>query len=109
MLELLSLLTLLPPLAPLAEQAAAAPREPQSSDCHVARPTPIYEGLGWSHYVEITNLCDIPVQCIVATNVDPLPEYDVVVGPRESERIRTRYGSASPIYSPVVSCTLWIR
>lgn len=73
-------------------------------DCVRARAVPIYEGLGWSHYVEVSNLCDVRVDCLVGSDVDPEPRYRVVLDTGDSELVRTRYGSPTSIYTPIVSC-----
>ena len=78
----------------------------EGSGCGHVRATSINEGVGWSHYVEITNVCDVPIECLVATDVDPWPEYFVVVPSRDTERVRTRFGSAFAVYTPIVSCTI---
>jgi hypothetical protein len=72
--------------------------------CHEARGTAIYEGLGWTHYVEIFNACDVALLCSVATDIDPEPRYDVIVDPNQTGVVRIRWGSPAPYFSPSVSC-----
>jgi hypothetical protein len=77
-----------------------------AASCHQVRAFSLHEGIGWSHYVEITNTCDAPVECLVATNVDPWPEYYVRVPASEVERVRTRFGSTFPRFEPIATCDL---
>jgi hypothetical protein len=93
-------------LLPLLFSTLLPPEPDASSDCHEVRATAVYEGVGWSHYVQIANLCDVPIACTVATDIDPEPRYDVFIDANDLGVIRTRYGSPSPLYTPLVSCEL---
>lgn len=80
--------------------AVAAPPD----DCVVAVATPIYQGVGWSHFVDVADECDLAVTCEVGTTVDPEPTYTVHLAPGETIRVRTRYGSPTWVFDPLVTC-----
>lgn len=83
----------------------AGPADDQSeAECVAAAARPTYEGLGWVHYVDIVNACTFEVQCEVSTSVDPSPTYTVVLRPDEAVRVRTRAGSPTFVYQPIVRC-----
>lgn len=72
--------------------------------CVVVRANPLYQGLGWSHFVELANVCDVDFVCRVSTTVDPTPVHEVELSPGEMQLIRTRQGSPSPLFEPIVTC-----
>lgn len=80
--------------------ALAAPPD----DCVVAVATPIYQGVGWTHFVDVADECDLAVICEVGTTVDPEPTYTVHLAPGETIRVRTRYGSPTWVFDPLVTC-----
>lgn len=108
MLGWISLLVVARLAAAAADQPRFAPPPLDPEDCVEARAAPYYQGFGWTHYVEVLNLCDAPLQCLVATSVDPEPTYELVVPAYETETIRTRYGSNTWVYSPIVTCEFYI-
>jgi hypothetical protein len=77
---------------------------PEADDCYEVRALAMYEGVGWTHYVEIVNTCDVGLACSVATDIDPEPRYDVVVEAQQTGIVRIRWGSPAPYVSPIVSC-----
>ena len=81
--------------------------EPVEATCVEARATPLYQGVGWTHFVDVDNACDRPVACSVATTVDPEPTYRIELRPTESTRVRTRYGSNTPVFGALVRCS-WL-
>ena len=83
----------------------ADPADPQrEAQCVAAAARPTYEGFGWAHHVDVVNECTFDVQCEVSTTVDPSPTYDVVLRPDEMVRVRTRAGSPTFLYQPIVRC-----
>jgi hypothetical protein len=65
---------------------------------------PQYIGVGWTHFVDVANGCGVPIDCDVATSVDPSPTIPVVVPVDDVVRVRTRYGSVTWEFLPIVSC-----
>lgn len=85
--------------------AAVATAGPGRAPCFRAWATPIYQGVGWSHFVDVANDCEVEIACEVATTVDPAPTYPVRIPAGEIVRVRTRYGSFTSQYEPIVECT----
>jgi hypothetical protein len=79
--------------------------EPAPSPCFRAWATPIYQGVGWTHFVDVANDCPVEIACEVATTVDPSPTYATRVAPGEVVRVRTRYGSVTPEFDAIVRCS----
>ena len=50
------------------------------------------------------NLCTFDLVCEVATSVDPAPTHVLDIAAGTSARVRTRYGSNTPLYRPIVAC-----
>jgi hypothetical protein len=78
--------------------------EPAPPPCFSAWATPIYQGVGWTHFVDVANDCPVEIACEVATTVDPSPMYPTRVLPAEVVRVRTRYGSVTPEFDAIVRC-----
>jgi hypothetical protein len=78
---------------------------PQEVACFTARAVPIYEGLGWTHFVDVANGCATAIMCEVATDVDPFPSHSVMIPTRETRRVRTRVLSSTNRFLPLVRCT----
>jgi hypothetical protein len=80
---------------------AAVEAEPP---CFRASAVPQYIGVGWTHFVDVANDCEVPIECEVSTTVDPSPTIPVVVQVADTVRVRTRYGSNTWVFRPVVRC-----
>ena len=95
-----------PPEAIASESAActAPEAEPEELTCFGAWARPIYQGLGWTHFVDVFNACGFALTCQVATTVDVAP-IAVSIPDGLLVRVRVRYGSNTPEYAPLVSCT----
>ncbi len=79
--------------------------EDAMESCIVVRGNPLYQGLGWSHFVELVNVCDVDFLCRVSTTIDPTPVHEVELAPGQTQLVRTRQGAPSPIFEPIVSCS----
>lgn len=97
------------PVQPAADGPAFVPASATAANqptCYRYRAAPLYQGLGWSHVVEVTNDCDRPLRCAVSTDVDPDPRHVAVLRPGQTLGFRTRVGSPSREYRPIVEC-IW--
>jgi hypothetical protein len=74
------------------------------TDCVRVQATPIYQGYGWTHFVDVRNDCRKAITCDVATDIDPEPKYRVQLQPTEATRVRTRVGSNTREFRPIVEC-----
>lgn len=92
------------PVAPDAVAPARACEPNPAPPCFAAQASPLYQGFGWTHFVEVFNACAVEITCEVATTVDPSPAYLVTVPPGEAMSVRTRYGSNTPVFDPIVTC-----
>lgn len=79
--------------------------EPAPAPCFHAWATPIYQGVGWTHFVDVANDCPVEIACEVSTTVDPSPTYPIRVAPGEIVRVRTRYGTFTPEFDAIVQCS----
>src|SRR5689334_6794831 len=93
-------LALLVPALGLLAVAHAEPPGPDkvravqaADDCTVVSANAPYQGMGYTHVVEVKNNCAKPVTCEVWTDVDPQPHYTLQVSPGESASVATRKGS----------------
>lgn len=59
----------------------------------------------YNHYVRVTNGCERPARCRVATDVNPEPQT-VDVAPGRTVEVITFRGSPASAFSPRVSCVL---
>jgi hypothetical protein len=75
-----------------------------ADDCTVATASAPYQGMGYTHMVELKNNCAKPVTCEVWTNVDPQPRYTLQVKPGESASVATRKGSPAREFKAQKSC-----
>jgi hypothetical protein len=85
--------------------ASAWAVQPETPDaCYGVRAVAIYEGFGWTHYVDVDNGCERRIACDVATSVDPLPTHGIVVAAGETRRVRVRVGSNTWEFEGRVFC-----
>lgn len=64
-----------------------------------------YRGLAFQHAVQVRNNCKETVTCYVSTDVDPTPEYKLVVEPGKEDSVVTRTNSPSRQFKPRARCT----
>jgi hypothetical protein len=91
-------------IAAAEDRAPWAAAEPRPWPCFSARASPVYQGVGWTHFVDVVNDCADSIACDVATTVDPQPVHAIRVAPGEIARVRTRYGSVTWAFEPIVEC-----
>ncbi len=65
-----------------------------------------YKGLAYHHTVYVRNGCDQTVTCYVSTDVDPSPEYKLVVKPSQEESVVTRTNSPAREFKARARCTM---
>ncbi len=64
-----------------------------------------YRGLAYQHSVQVLNNCKQTVVCYVSTDVDPSPEYKLVVEAGKEDSVVTRTNSPSREFKPRARCT----
>ena len=85
---------------------AASPNAPPPADtCAEATAIARYEGLGYTHRVQLRNGCAKAVECALWTDVDPEPRQTVRVAAGESAEIVTRRLSPARELTAHKSCT----
>ena len=106
-----TLLLLVPALGVLSLARADEPRDPDriravpaADDCTAVTPLAPYQGMGYTHLVEIKNNCAKPVTCEVWTDVDPQPRYTLKANPGETASVATRKGSPAREFKAQKSC-----
>lgn len=91
-------------LAAVVAVPAALAHEYQGPDCAQVRAEAPYQAYGYTHIVAVDNRCEAPIQCRVATNVDP--EWkELEVPPGETGRVVTRRGSPASAFEARARCT----
>lgn len=59
----------------------------------------------YNHFVRVTNGCERPARCTVATDVNPQPQT-IEVAPGRTVEVLTFRGSPARAFTPRVSCEL---
>lgn len=95
--------------AMVAFAALVAPRalasESARPSCIAVRKEARYGAYAYNHVVILTNGCERPATCTVATNVNP-EKRSVRLVPGETKEVVTFIGSPARDFQPDVSCTI---
>ncbi len=86
-------------------EKGGAPSAEKLPKCVDVRGEARYSGYGYDHLVEVANRCDKPVNCTVATDVNPQPQ-SISVKPGEKSSVQTFRGSPARAFKPDVACKL---
>ncbi len=73
--------------------------------CIRATPEARYRGLGYNHIVHVANVCKVPAECDVSTDVNPQPTHVTVAG-RDKVEVTTFLGSPARVFVPKVVCVM---
>jgi hypothetical protein len=78
-------------------------RQGSPMECVEVGGVSIWGGVGWNHFVYLTNHCGETVDCSVTTNVNPEPREAIV--PQEvTALVVTAWNSPVSVFVPSVTC-----
>jgi hypothetical protein len=92
-------------LAILTVSSAAGADGSPPKDCIQSWPEPRMQAYGYNHIVHLRDVCDVPADCVVTTDVNPEPTKVSVAAKSETE-VNTFLGSPARVFTPKVVCTL---
>ena len=74
-----------------------------SKECVQSWPEARMQAYGYNHIVHLRNVCDVPLDCVVTTDVNPEPTKVSVLAKSETE-VNTFLGSPARVFVPKVVC-----
>jgi hypothetical protein len=86
--------------------ALAEPLDQSAPECVTVEARPFLGAYGTNHAVAVTNHCERPVRCDVATDVDPEPRQTLTVRPGDTAVASTRLESPARVFTPLYHCDL---
>jgi hypothetical protein len=92
-------------LSTLAIPSAAGADGPAPRDCIQSWPEARMQAYGYNHIVHVRDVCDVPADCVITTDVNPEPTKVSVAAKSETE-VNTFLGSPARVFTPKVACTL---
>jgi hypothetical protein len=74
-------------------------------ECVESWPEARMQAYGYNHIVHLRDVCEMPADCVVTTDVNPEPTKVSVAAKSETE-VNTFLGSPARVFTPKVVCVL---